>query len=901
MRNKIRKVVTAFLIIAFISSGNLSLSFSQNLASAHTGLNLVLQSQPFTPPVLRGIRVDSSNPFKFDFILDKGALNYDAAAMHEEAQKIIKYFLASLTISEEDLWVNLSPYEKDRIVPGEFGNTTMGREMLSQDYLLKQLAASLTYPETELGKAYWDEINNVRVGAGSKPARTTERPPTPSHAYRQAGLAKRGSEQSFNKVWIVPDKAVVYEDGLHAFIATARFKVMTEEDYLAMQNNGVGVDPRVDPKQDNGRTHGSAPTNAVNAFKQHILPIIEKEVNEGKNFAPLRQIYYSLILSVWFKKQLKETAIAAAYFNKKKIKGVDSGDEKAVMRIYDQYLNAFKQGAYNYVEREFVGATNHSPVHKITRRAYFSGGVSCAGVRGSVQYSLFPEVAPVVVNTGRLALVEGNAGDINAATQKEITAIETRITYLRGVLQTLEQSPSAVEAESPFLEAELRHFHYNGDPKAYLQRDPLTAVKQLIALCEIEQQSKQYPPEVSDHMMKVVTNMRYRGFIHELRHAFQDQLTLGMVQKLLDMYNVPKATRVPFDRLCQQYNALYARFDVVNVIYEDSIFALSQRNDAILLYAMLVDLAEYIQEVIAIKGLIIEWLSAFISRGYDQDARLIKAYERIEANRGVAEQRLGYVQQLVRNAGDSLAEDKIDVNFLVTVALAGKRRQFDKQISIELPSELDSSAPKAWGTVTDINLLITNLLDNACDAAIEKAEKEAERAASGGNANNFRGRVVVATRQEGDDVLLEVRDNGMGIPKDKIASGWIYVMGHTTKPPNKGTGWGLRIVSDLVQRMGGEIEVRSTTYEEDPEHSGTIFTIRLPKEKRGNGVRAPEAGHAPEGGVRLKTDNITFVNTGNGVLSRLPVKANVQVEGLVYNIERIKNISNVEEFSRLMH
>lgn len=183
MSKKIDKIVTVFLVLALIFGGNLPLSFAQNLPVLPAGPSLVLQSQPFVPPVLRGIAVDKNDPFKFDFILDKGALGADHALMRQEAQKIIKYFLACLTIPEADLWVNLSPYEKNRIVPDELGKTTMGQEMLAQDYLLKQLAASLTYPETEIGKGYWKEIQ----GRGdSRIAQTTERPPTPS-------LTKRGA------------------------------------------------------------------------------------------------------------------------------------------------------------------------------------------------------------------------------------------------------------------------------------------------------------------------------------------------------------------------------------------------------------------------------------------------------------------------------------------------------------------------------------------------------------------------------------------------------------------------------------------------------------------------------------------------------------------------------------
>ena len=59
---------------------------------------------------------------------------------------------------EDDLWVNLSPYEKDRIIPEAFGQTEMGRDLLAQDYLLKQLTASLMYPEEELGNKFWKRV-----------------------------------------------------------------------------------------------------------------------------------------------------------------------------------------------------------------------------------------------------------------------------------------------------------------------------------------------------------------------------------------------------------------------------------------------------------------------------------------------------------------------------------------------------------------------------------------------------------------------------------------------------------------------------------------------------------------------------------------------------------------------
>jgi hypothetical protein len=84
---------------------------------------MVELSAAFNPPILKGLKVHPDNPFRFDFILEGN---------QNEASKLIKYFLAGLTIPEADLWVNLSPYEKDRIVPQAFGQTAMGREFIKE-------------------------------------------------------------------------------------------------------------------------------------------------------------------------------------------------------------------------------------------------------------------------------------------------------------------------------------------------------------------------------------------------------------------------------------------------------------------------------------------------------------------------------------------------------------------------------------------------------------------------------------------------------------------------------------------------------------------------------------------------------------------------------------------------
>ncbi len=333
------KVTLKLVLCAFLSTSIPPVQAQELLLPAPG--SLVHLSPQFSPPILTGIKVHTDNPFKFDFILDKGEVNSEDQALKAESTKLIKYFLASLTTPDKDLWVNLSPYEKDRIVPESFGQTEMGRDLLAQDYVLKQLTASLIYPEDEIGKTFWKRIYEEtaqQLGTTNIPVNT------------------------FNKVWIVPEKAVVYENAsaATAYVVESTLKVMLESDYLAAAKN---MD----------QSEASTPPNELGnkIVREIVIPQLTKEVNEGKNFAQLRQVYNSLILATWYKKKIKDSILTQVYSDQNKVAGVRINDPQDKQKIYEQYLQAFKTGAYNYIKEE----TDPISKHTIPRK-YFSGGAT---------------------------------------------------------------------------------------------------------------------------------------------------------------------------------------------------------------------------------------------------------------------------------------------------------------------------------------------------------------------------------------------------------------------------------------------------------------------------------------------------------------------------------------------
>ncbi|MFH0754129.1 MAG: PEP/pyruvate-binding domain-containing protein [Candidatus Omnitrophota bacterium] len=318
-------------------------------------------SSSFTPVLVKGMVIHPDKPFDFDFIVNAGSLGNDPVVIKNDGVRSVKYFLAAITVPEAQLWVNLSPYEKDRVMENDLSQTLLGRDMLAQDYLLKQITASLINPEKGLGKEFWAKVyeqSQAKFGTTDIPVDT------------------------FNKVWIMPDKAEVFEKGNAVYVTQARLKVMLDTDYVAMNHDVVGARHGV-PEMASLRPilgEEASPVHSMNdsgeisknILREIILPALEKEVNEGENFAAIRQVYHAAILAKWYRELIKSTFMGTSYVGQNKVAGVLSDEKQIKDEIYQRYVAAYKQGVFNYI-KEDVGA-HHGMPEMVSTRHYFSGG-----------------------------------------------------------------------------------------------------------------------------------------------------------------------------------------------------------------------------------------------------------------------------------------------------------------------------------------------------------------------------------------------------------------------------------------------------------------------------------------------------------------------------------------------
>lgn len=167
---------------------------------------------------------------------------------------------------------------------------------------------------------------------------------------------------------------------------------------------------------------------------------------------------------------------------------------------------------------------------------------------------------------------------------------------------------------------------------------------------------------------------------------------------------------------------------------------------------------------------------------------------------------------------------RTDVNDLVGYIVRTRRYALETA-GVRCVLELDPTLPRVLGDRTQLEQVVLNLLSNAEQALRHQSEE---------SGRPIQGRVRVRTRHDERDVVIEVEDNGPGVPESARSQIWDPFW--TTKREGEGTGLGLAVVHGIVADHGGSIVVTNA-----PEH-GARFVVRLPIAKPPTST--PTGGHA---------------------------------------------------------
>jgi two-component system, OmpR family, sensor kinase len=175
------------------------------------------------------------------------------------------------------------------------------------------------------------------------------------------------------------------------------------------------------------------------------------------------------------------------------------------------------------------------------------------------------------------------------------------------------------------------------------------------------------------------------------------------------------------------------------------------------------------------------------------------------------------------DAGRQIARKELDLARVAAGALeeveplAGERR-LERQLEGPLPLQ---------GSPDELHRMIRNLLENAVRHTPEKTTIE------------------LTARRDGDEALLEVLDDGPGIPpgmEDQVFNRFVRGGGPADTAAGGGSGLGLAIVRAVAEAQGGSVSAGRSTY------GGARFSVRLPL------VDSPEAEPAPDSAEAAEPD-----------------------------------------------
>jgi PAS domain S-box-containing protein len=170
---------------------------------------------------------------------------------------------------------------------------------------------------------------------------------------------------------------------------------------------------------------------------------------------------------------------------------------------------------------------------------------------------------------------------------------------------------------------------------------------------------------------------------------------------------------------------------------------------------------------------------------------------------------------------------RTDVNDVVGYIVRTRRYSLETA-GITFQLELDPTLPPVHGDRAQLEQVILNLINNA---------EQALRARIDAPHNTSAGNIRIRTRHDEHDVILEVEDNGPGIPESLRSKIWDPFW--TTKEEGEGTGLGLAVVHGIIVEHGGTITIESAPT------SGARFVIRLPIATEGSVPQATGQASRP--------------------------------------------------------
>ncbi|MDR3631015.1 MAG: ATP-binding protein [Desulfocapsaceae bacterium] len=166
-------------------------------------------------------------------------------------------------------------------------------------------------------------------------------------------------------------------------------------------------------------------------------------------------------------------------------------------------------------------------------------------------------------------------------------------------------------------------------------------------------------------------------------------------------------------------------------------------------------------------------------------------------------QRAGTVTHRLLGFSKKMASQRntVNVNEIVEETISFVENEA-KNNSIEIIRDLGEDVPLTMTDGAQLQQVVLNILNNGMDALIQN------------------GRIEISTKSDTSNIVIEFSDNGPGMTEEVMKH--IFDPFFTTKPVGKGTGLGMSICYNIMQKLGGHLQVKNR------KEGGAVFTLVLP-------------------------------------------------------------------------
>jgi signal transduction histidine kinase len=165
------------------------------------------------------------------------------------------------------------------------------------------------------------------------------------------------------------------------------------------------------------------------------------------------------------------------------------------------------------------------------------------------------------------------------------------------------------------------------------------------------------------------------------------------------------------------------------------------------------------------------------------------------------EKNTDYINKIVQDLQDFARPlkpniEEVDLKLIIEDLL--KKNNLPKNVKVSV--KVESDARKIAADSTFVNRVMYNLVNNAVQAMPKG------------------GKLTIRSCKEADDIIITVKDTGVGIPD--AVKGKLFTPMFTTKA--KGQGFGLPVIKRMTEALGGTVTFESQ------EGKGTTFIVRFP-------------------------------------------------------------------------